>query len=1413
MNTSLKQFSKIFKQEGTSRRERYVSKLHETSDLIDDRKFQDLILYMQQYSKNLLFIDPEKQDINYEESWEDFFANDPVLLIAGIASLNTIEIKQKYVALSDTFQAFPTIGNFSELAKFTLTRFVELNKWYMLSPPDSLVYQDLILYIQSYLLKEMENLREIIHYCFDHLGDAIEDDKKAGTNIKNEKSRNELKSFSKVWKLDIKEKLSIRESLFRGNTEKDKLTYAAVNLDKIFENVFYVTEAITKRSENYFDETIRSKQDHNPHIALAVTFLKLFQYQQDQLNKIPRRLLYFYYKTVLGIQEKIPVPDQAYIIFELAKGFNDCLVKKGTRLSAGKDKNKQELMYGTDKDIVFNKAKVSNVRNAFIDQDQSGEIINYYTDIVVTTPGLAVKISDSKIQAPKMFGGQNSQCVAEIGFAIASSQFYLAKGERSVVVTMKASAMIESPEDLQKNLETTDFDVSIIKLLLTGEKGWLNSDIKENGIKINSLSKIDNSTIELNFSVSITQTQAIVPFDNKLHEGNLNTRYPVVKCLLKFPQVELNSDTTNQVHQLNILQKFQIASADINIHVGNIESKISFDGVRDLMLENDESILDAKKPFYPFTAVPKINSCFYIGCNDLFYKNMQTLSINIEWVLPDNFRYYYQRYSAPYDSNKFMASMSYLQENSWKKYGDVALIDVNSSEPNFRVIKMNLENHLLQDEETPLFSNIKQNGTLKLKLGYPGFGHDIYPQLITSTVMDKAKTSNNVDFYKLIKDRFHKSTFAIRLPADINDREGSFRVIYDILANPNEKPRILGMLTEALTDIVIRNNDFLIVRSGQTTNVNAATGNEVTVHTGNFVERLFKGFKKTTAELKPEQGFQVENIEEEVNKVADFILTSKEIDTLIISEVNKNINKTVATAVERIVLENKPVAPATVNGILNEEFDKIRTVLNDIIAKKIAVFLSISEIPPPPYSPLINTISVNYSSSKQMSRHDGDKVFHLLLAGNEAETSIWEDSNMEESVADENLVRTKYILPQSITAAANGTSIYMQGMLFIGIADILPGQNLSLLFQFAEGTKVNDLKPPVLYWYYMRHNEWIMLNKDNIVSDGTYALQTTGIMEFAIPGDADNINTLFNTTGQYWLCAAISSNSDCFPFLTDVKAQAVSVTFIAHTSNPPHLSLPLEAERINKIIDELPQIKKIVQPIPSFNGKVGEEEDGYYMRVSERLRHKDRAINNWDYESLVLEKFPALFKVKCLNNYFNDHFAVGHVTVVPIADLRNKDYAGSNILIPKVNYVDLKRIEDFLYLKSSPFVKIHAVNPKLECILVRCKVKFQSGSDKGFYLKKLDEDIIEFLTPWATDQGQITFSGKVYASSIINFIEKKEYVDYVTELVMFQYTQDDKGDKSYILNANGISSLVETEVTTDHSILVSAPNHEVELIE
>ncbi len=262
------------------------------------------------------------------------------------------------------------------------------------------------------------------------------------------------------------------------------------------------------------------------------------------------------------------------------------------------------------------------------------------------------------------------------------------------------------------------------------------------------------------------------------------------------------------------------------------------------------------------------------------------------------------------------------------------------------------------------------------------------------------------------------------------------------------------------------------------------------------------------------------------------------------------------------------------------------------------------------------------------------------------------------------------------------------------------------------------------------------------------------------------------------------------------------------------MALPLEAGKIKDLVDEIPQVKKVSQPVSSFNGKIGEKEQEYYTRVSERLRHKSRAICNWDYERLILEEFPSFYKVKCLNNYRDGHFAVGHVTMVPIADLRNKNYSGSGILIPKTNYIDLRNIENFLYSRSSPFVKIHAINPQLEYVLIQCKVKLYTGVDKGFYLQKLNDDLINFLTPWVTgDADAISFSSKIYSSSIINFIDRQDYVNYVIDLVMQQYTEKDNGEKVFVTNPSQLTSLVETDLTTEHSILVSAPKHEIELVE
>ncbi len=1427
MNTSLKKFSIVLKQEGTSRQERYMPALHESSTLLDSRQLPDILLYMRQYAKNLLFIDPEKDDIDFEESWEDFFSSDPVLLIAGVANLDIKKVKEEYDNLNGRFQNFTNVASFAELVQFVFARFQEINHWFKLAPADSMLHQDLSLYIKSYLQKDIDPVKEMLLYSFDHVEDDQADKKKNALNLKYQKVLQALQAMDMVWKLDIKEKLLLRESLFTGNNEIEKLTAASIPLRKIFETVFYVTQNISQRSAKYFDETIGHKQNHSPHVALVLTFIKLFQYQQAELNKLPQRLLNFYYRDVLKITPKNAVPDEAVIVIELAKGFTSCLVQKGTKVSAGKDKNNRELVYAVYKDVVINQAKVTQLRTGFIDRDATNNISNFYTANITALTDVPAGPTLATVRS-KMFG-DTLTAPAHIGFAIASSQFFLSKGERNVVVSITSQADIGPLQTAATTQLSDDFEPGIIRLLLTGEKGWIDSAATNSGIQINTFKKISSSVIALNFTISIAQEQAIIGFDPKLHEGNFNTFFPVMKCLLQFPDgKQPAANEAAVIYQLNILQQLQVTETNISVQAGNIDIKASFDGVRDLLIENDETVINSKKPFYPFTPIPKVNTAFYIGCKDLFYKKIQLLSINIEWLLPDNFRGYYQKYHPPYDSNKFMASLSYLQKNKWKKYKDISLIDINTGDPTLRAIKINFEKSSaddgLQDDNIPSFDNTKKNGTLQLKLGYPDFGHSVYPQLITAAVMDKAK-AGNVDYYKLVKKRLHDDIFTIELPPDLNQRNGPLKVVYDILANLKDDAQARAMLINALSDIISRNNDTLEVtkKPEQQAGIAEDRNSEVIVHDQNFIERMLRIFRKTNIagegvhNDKDKQGVDdiAANIEGDIYDVADFILPSKnEMNNLIITEVNKNINQTVANAVVLILgarEETKAVDPERTAKILTEEFGKARKVINDMIAKKIATSLSASEIPPPPYAPIINTISINYQSSKDMARKDGDKMYHLTMAGSIAETSLWNDENG--NTANNTLLTTNNLLPQPLSAKKNEKQLYMQGMLFIGIASLLPNQNISLLFQMAEGTKGNDSAPPTLFWFYLRDNEWVQLPDKSIISDSTYNLQGSGIMEFALPADATNTNTFFNTANLFWLCAAVAENPNAFPFLTDVKAQAAVVVFEGAGHNPQHLALPLPAGQINKLVDDLPKIKKIVQPVPSFNGRPAEAGADYFIRVSERLRHKERAINNWDYERLVLEAFPVIFKIKCLNNYCNGHFATGHVTVVPIPDLQNKSYSGSNILVPKTNYTDLKRIETFLSARSSPFVCVHAINPKPEYVQIKCKVKLYTGVDRGFYLKKLHDDVTDFLTPWSTGTDKLSFSGKVYASSIITFIDKREYVDYVTELVMFQYTEKENGQRDFVFNKDKLASLVETELTTDHSILVSAPTHQIELVD
>ncbi|HEX7904857.1 MAG TPA: baseplate J/gp47 family protein [Chitinophagaceae bacterium] len=1395
MSTHLS-YGKNVKLEGVSRDQRFDPALDPKLVRIDERKLEDFLTYLQQYNSNVLFVDTD-QPFNTKKTWDEFFLQEPSFLMARIVSKDPAEISTAFDTLHTQFQQNPSVENLFNLAAFVHERFQKVDRWYA-SVSDHPFEDTLALYIRSYLSVDLQKLLHIINYL--PYGTQYSDLPKRITPLKNKNG---------IW--DTERSLTSADQVFVGTTEEEKLESASFFVSEIFNNVFFSTQAIVNYCKEYFLTGIFSSGDHNAHVALFIAFSKLFGYAQEELNKLPERILDFYYKRVLQATPRPPMPDQAFLVAELTRGFDQFDIPKGTLLSAGKDRQNAELLYKADKDMIVTKAQVQSLRTLNVVKENEKKL-GYYAGILKRSGGETSSLKNA-VALSKIFGEKKGRIAT--GFAIASKQFYLAKGDRNIKVSFLLS------DDLNRESYTPD---AFIALRFTGENGWLDQRNKGDYITIHSLKKTAPKTLELNFSISIAQSSAVVAYNPNIHAGDYRTVHPIMQVVLNFPGTGAPSELVDQVNEL---LSIRIEAVSVKVEVGSAVSKLAFNGVRDLILENHDAVLEATKPFYPFSTLPKVGSSFYIGCPDLFYKDVEKFSVNIEWMLPDNFQSYYEKYFPPYDSNKFRATLSILQEKKWGKINDISLIDTNENGGRFRMLRVDMTKLNGQDTDSSepqvsKFSTSMRDGTVRLKLLYPDFGHNIYPQLITSTVLEKSTSKSAVvDYYGIVKKQLYDSVISIKMPDDIANRNGTLRiVVYDILEKIPDNQRARGMIITGLSeklkqfngsDVVFRDLKEKLVES-----LKEEAENKVVVNDDSFINRML-GFLKRIRLIDRDIHFDKDNqdvgdvalkLKDKISNRASMMLpTHWELASLILNEINNAISQIVIRIVDEILAQRKNTMPdgVAVEGIFKRHIDDANEVINDMIARKIAILLSANDIPPAPYTPQINSLAISYISTRTLI--DGeDQFFHITPFG-------IAEINPLRKISTESKIKNKVFLTDRLfplTASGQDTSADDEGQLFIGVADAVPMQTLSLFFHLEDADIVADYKLPMLTWWYLCYNQWYRLPDNAIASDSTYGLQTSGIVELNLPADITKANTLFDETGLFWLRVCVVEHSNAFPFLHDVKAQAFSATFIENDNDPEHYALPLPPFKIKAFAEPMSGIKSVKQPVASLPGKMQEAPQEFYTRVSERLRHKQRAVNAWDYERLLLEEFPFIYKVNCINNYFQRQFVPGHVTVVPIANLKN---TGDTLSTPKASYLNLRKIEQFLQERTSPFVKVHAINPEINFVLIRCKVRLKSEKNKGHYLRQLNEELRSFLTPWASTTGEASaYSAKIYASSVISFIDSRDYVSFVTDIEMNQYKKDQSGNRTYIKGPNGALSLFETVTMAPDEITASAPEHQIELL-
>lgn len=416
----------------------------------------------------------------------------------------------------------------------------------------------------------------------------------------------------------------------------------------------------------------------------------------------------------------------------------------------------------------------------------------------------------------------------------------------------------------------------------------------------------------------------------------------------------------------------------------------------------------------------------------------------------------------------------------------------------------------------------------------------------------------------------------------------------------------------------------------------------------------------------------------------------------------------------------------------------------DIAAKKEDLDPSTYEVSPP-WTPKLKRLTLDYTASQEIDLTtgppEGVRVLHLHPFGS---CDAHKDADSGYSAAGVPL------LPR----------LDHDGELYLGLAGVSAPQNVSLLFQLAEGSADPDLPAPAVAWSYLDGDRWIPC-AHRVIRDTTGGLVSSGIVEIALDPAAPSTRL---PGGLYWLRAAVARDPAAVCDTVDIQPQAVSCVFVDRGNAPDHFQKPLPSGKIKKLAARIPGIAAVRQPYTSRGGRTAEDPGMWATRVSERLRHRQRAVAMWDHERLVLERFPQVYKARCLPARADEP---GKVDVVVIPDIR--DLLPSDPFEPAAPASLLAEIQQHLRQVAPAFAEVRVRNAAYVYVRVRLSVRFAASGNEAYHVRRLNDELNRFLSPWAYEEGSdIVLGGRIYANSIVDFVDRLEYVDYVAAVTLFR---------------------------------------------
>lgn len=396
-------------------------------------------------------------------------------------------------------------------------------------------------------------------------------------------------------------------------------------------------------------------------------------------------------------------------------------------------------------------------------------------------------------------------------------------------------------------------------------------------------------------------------------------------------------------------------------------------------------------------------------------------------------------------------------------------------------------------------------------------------------------------------------------------------------------------------------------------------------------------------------------------------------------------------------------------------------------------------LPHEPYTPLIEQLSVNYRASQEISL-EGDG----LTSGDEMVFRIHPFGH--DVIHPASAHQRTHVLPR----------LSADGNLYIGLAGEDPQGALNLYFQLRADTATQPWRPgrAAMSWAVWRADGWQVLPEHRQLADGTQGFLRSGIVSLDLPsGMSTDCPPLSDSLpagqrgGLYWLRLSANWGFEFLAGLCGVHAHAIRAT----RRIAPHAQAGDEALPAGSIIGprrSVAGLRGVYQAGPSFGlrpvstGTQCDAVDMLRRSGAERLRHKNRASTVWDHERLVLERFPAVHKVKCIpheqapqgrgvppGDQRGARCSPGAVMVVVVpAPLQGEQFDSTQA--PRIDACVLDEIARDLRERASSSARIVVRNAAYERIQVRCTVALAAGVHAGAMLRRLNQAIVEYLSPW-----------------------------------------------------------------------------------